>query len=148
MPATVIRAAAGERIPAAGVEHLFKLTGAITGGLLSVEEFVLPPATLGARPHIHWAHEESCYILEGELTIATEDGEAVLRPGDLAHAPRGSVHGFRNASASIAIRGLCLFTPAGYEQYFRDVHAAVEPGGEVSAELLSDLRARYDTESA
>ncbi|MBA2309925.1 MAG: cupin domain-containing protein [Pseudonocardiales bacterium] len=145
--ATVVTAADGERIPAGGVEHLFKLTGAQTGGRLGVEEFVVPPLTLGARPHIHWAHDEYFYVLEGELTLATDGGEAVLGPGDLAHAPRGSVHGFRNASEAGPARALCLYTPPGYEDYFRDVHAAVEAGAELTAGLLTELRARYDTES-
>lgn len=146
-PAAVITAAGGERIPADGVEHLFKLTGAQTGGRLGVEEFVVPPLTLGARPHIHWAHDEYFYVLEGELTVATAGGEAVLGPGDLAHAPRGSVHGFRNASEAAPTRALCLYTPPGYEGYFRDVHAAAEAGVEVTPALLSELRAAYDTES-
>jgi len=42
----------------------------------------------------------------------------------VAHAPRGALHGFRNAHADIVAQALCLYTPPGYEQYFRDVHAA------------------------
>ena len=141
--ARVIPAAEGEHIAAAGVQHLFKLTGAETAGRLGLEEFVVPPATLGARPHIHWAHDEHFYVLAGELTVATDSGETVLGPGDLAHAPRGSVHGFRNASDAAPARGLCMYTPPGYEGYFRDVHAAAAAG----AELLSELRARFGTES-
>ena len=71
----------------------------------------------------------------------------MLGPGDLAHSPRGSVHGFRNASAQEPTRALCLYTPAGYEQYFRDVHAAVAAGTELTVDLLRDLRAGYDTDS-
>jgi uncharacterized cupin superfamily protein len=146
VPAVVVRAGEGEVIPAAGVDHLFRLTGARTSGRLSLEDFTLPPGVLGARPHIHRAHEETFYVLSGELTVATQDGETALGPGDLAHAPRGSVHGFRNAG-TVAVRGLCLFTPAGYENYFRDVHAAVTGGADPTAELLQELRARYDTET-
>ena len=40
-----------------------------------------------------------------------------------------------------------LYTPAGYEQYFRDVHAAVVAGEEATPDLLARLRARYDTTS-
>ncbi len=145
--AVLVRAGQGELISAAGVEHRFKLTAGHTGGRLGFEEFVVPPATLGARPHVHRSHDESFYVLDGELTVATADGEIVLGPGDLAHAPRGSVHGFRNADPAAAVRALCLYTPTGYEQYFRDVHAAVAAGTELTDDLLRDLRARYDTES-
>jgi uncharacterized cupin superfamily protein len=147
VPAVVVRAGAGEPITAAGVEHLFKVTGEQTGDRLGLEEFSVPPATVGARPHIHWGHDEVFYVLAGELTVATEQGEVVLGPGDLAAAPRGSVHGFRNASEGIAVRALCVYTPPGYEQYFRDVHAAVAAGTELTVDLLADLRARYDTDS-
>ena len=145
--ATVIGASQGEEITAAGVQHLFKLTGDHTGGRFGLEEFAVPPATVGARPHIHRAHDEYFYVLTGELTVATDAGEVLLTAGDVAHAPRGSVHGFRNASERTPTTGLCMYTPAGYEQYFRDVHDAVEAGTELTIDLLTGLRARYDTES-
>lgn len=147
VPAVIVRAGEGERIPAAGVEHLFKLTGKQTGDRVGIEQLTLPPATVGVRPHIHWAHDEYFYVLAGELTVATASGEVVLGPGDLAQAPRGSVHGFRNASA-ISTRALVMYTPPGYEQYFRDVHAASQDGAEITEDLLVRLRAHYDTEPA
>jgi len=147
VPAAIVRASEGEAIPATGIEHLFKLTGAHTAGLFGLEEFLVPPDRLGARPHIHWGHDEYFYVLDGELTVATEAGEVTLGAGDLAHAGRGAVHGFRNASASTPTRALCMYTPPGYEQYFRDVHAVVAAGTELTADLLRDLRAGYDTDS-
>jgi uncharacterized cupin superfamily protein len=147
VPAAIIRATEGEAIPAAGVQHLFKLTGAHTAGLFGLEEFLVPPGTLGARPHIHWGHDEYFYILQGQLTVATDTGEVALSAGDLAQAGRGAVHGFRNASPSTPTRALCMYTPPGYEQYFRDVHAAVAASTELTVDLLRDLRAGYDTES-
>ncbi|MGK5685473.1 cupin domain-containing protein [Actinoplanes sp. URMC 104] len=147
VPAVVVRAAEGEPIPAAGVLHLFKLTGEHTGGRFGLEEFTVPPATVGARPHIHRGHDEYFYVLSGELTVATESGEIVLGPSDLASACRGSVHGFRNASDDTPVRALCMYTPPGYEQYFRDVHAAVAAGTELTVDLLSQLRSRYETDS-
>jgi quercetin dioxygenase-like cupin family protein len=145
--ATVVRTGEGELIDAAGVEHLFKLTGRHTDGRFGIERFTVPPATLGARPHIHRAHDEHFYVLSGRLTVATGDGEAVLEPGDLASALRGAVHGFRNASDEVAAVALCMYTPPGYEQYFRDVHTAVEAGTELTVDLLRDLRAQHHTES-
>lgn len=141
----VVRAGEGESIVAAGVDHLFGLTGAQTGGLLGLEHFSVPPRTLGARPHVHHGHDEYFYVLEGELTLVLADGEIVVAPGDLATAPRGSLHGFPNPSETAAVRGLGLYTPSGYEQYFRDVHEAVEPGTELTDELLAELRSGYRT---
>ena len=142
-PVTVVRSGEGELIDAGGVQHLFQLTG----GRLGVERFVVPPDTVGARPHVHGSHDEHFYVLSGTLTLATADGETELTAGDLAAAPRGSVHGYRNASPDVPAVALCLYTPPGYEQYFRDVHSAAEAGAEVTPELLAELRSRYDTES-
>lgn len=145
--ATVIRTAEGEPIPAASVQHPFKLTATHTGGRFGLEEFLVPPATLGARPHIHWAHDEYFYVLDGELIVATDVGEVTLVVGDVAHAPRGSIHGFRNGSEHEVTKALCMYTPPGYEQYFRDVHDAVKAGSDLTVDLLKDLRSRYETES-
>jgi mannose-6-phosphate isomerase-like protein (cupin superfamily) len=141
--ATVVRAGEGELIEAAGVAHLFKLTG----GRLGLERFDVPPLTVGARPHVHGSHDEYFYVLGGTLTVDTADGEVALRPGDLAAAPRGAVHGYRNASPDTPATALCLYTPPGYEQYFRDVHAALAEGADPTPALLAELRSRYDTES-
>jgi uncharacterized protein YndB with AHSA1/START domain/quercetin dioxygenase-like cupin family protein len=147
VPAIVVPNGQGELIPAAGVEHLFRLTAAQTGGRFGLEEFSLAPATAGPLPHVHFSHDEYFYVVAGELTVATADGETVLGVGDVAAAVRGSVHGYRNAHPESPVRALTLYTPAGYEQYFRDVHAATASGITVDDELLADLRARYDTES-
>lgn len=147
VPAVIVRAADGETVPAAGVDHLFKLTGSHTGGRFGLEEFSVPPDTMGARPHIHHGHDEYFYVLAGQLTVASDDGDVTLDPGDLAAAPRGAVHGFRNADDNHHVRALCMYTPPGYEQYFRDVHASVLAGSEPTPELLRELRSRYQTDS-
>ncbi|MGW2446528.1 cupin domain-containing protein [Streptomyces sp. NPDC001675] len=136
----------GELIDIAGVAHFFRLTGEHTGGRFAFEEFSLAPGTIGARPHVHEGHDEYFYVLEGELTLHTGDGETAAPPGALLAATRGTPHGFRNAG-DVTARALCLYTPAGYEDYFRDVHAAVSAGAEATDELLAEFRARYRTRS-
>ncbi|MET7439048.1 cupin domain-containing protein [Streptomyces sp. NPDC004082] len=136
----------GELIDVAGVAHFFRLTGEHTGGHFAFEEFRLAPGAIGARPHVHDGHDEYFYVLKGELTLHTGDGEATVGPGHLLAATRGTPHGFRNAGPSPA-RALCLYTPAGYEDYFRDVHAAVSAGAEVTDALLEEFRSRYRTRS-
>lgn len=143
----VVRAGGGEAIDAGGIAHLFALTGEQTGGRFGLEEFTLPPRTLGARPHVHGSHDEYFVVLAGELTLSTAGDDVVLAAGDTAAALRGTAHGYRNDSGTEPVRALCMYTPAGYEQYFRDVHAAVAAGEEPTAELLAALRSRYDTTS-
>ncbi|SDG51454.1 cupin domain-containing protein [Klenkia brasiliensis] len=146
-PPLVVRAGEGEDIDAAGVRHVFALTAGQTGGRVGLEEFTVPPGAVGARPHVHADHDEVFVVLDGELTLTTAGDAVVLGPGDTAAALRGTVHGYRNDTEQPA-RALCVYTPAGYEQYFRDVHAAVAAGQEPTPELLGRLRARYGTTSA
>jgi uncharacterized cupin superfamily protein len=136
----------GELIDVAGVAHFFRLTSEHTGGRFAFEDFSLAPGTMGARPHVHDGHDEYFYVLEGELTLHTGDGEVTVGPGHLLAATRGTPHGFRNAGPAPA-RALCLYTPAGYENYFRDVHAAVSAGAETTDELLAEFRSRHRTSS-
>ncbi|MER6046732.1 cupin domain-containing protein [Streptomyces sp. NPDC001793] len=136
----------GELIDVAGVAHFFRLTGDHTDGHFAFEEFSLAPGTIGARPHVHEGHDEYFYVLEGELTLHNGDGEVTAGPGHLLAATRGTPHGFRNAG-SVPAHALCLYTPAGYENYFRDVHAAVSAGAEATDELLAEFRSRYRTSS-
>lgn len=42
--------------------------------------------------HAHPATDELFLVLEGELTIRLDDGEVVLRPGELYVVPRGTAH--------------------------------------------------------
>lgn len=137
----------GELIDVAGVAHLFRLTGEHTGGRFAFEEFTLAAGVVGARPHVHHGHDEYFYVLDGELTLHHGDGEVTAGPGHLLAALRGTPHGFRNAGA-VPARALCLYTPAGYEDYFREVHAAVAAGAEVTDELLAGFRARHRTTPA
>lgn len=136
----------GELIDVAGVAHFFRLTSEQTGGHFAFEEFSLAPGTIGARPHVHEGHDEYFYVLEGELTLHTGDGEVTAGPGYLLAATRGTPHGFRNAGPTTA-RALCLYTPAGYENYFRDIHAAVSAGAEATDQLLAEFRSHYRTSS-
>ena len=134
----------GEHLPVAGVDHFFRLTAAHSGGRFAVEEFTLPPGVIGARPHVHHGHDEYFYVLAGELTVHDGNGEVSVGPGHVLAAVRGVPHGYRNAGP-VPVRGLCMYTPAGYEDYFRQVHAAVGAGAEVTDELLAEFRSRFRT---
>jgi quercetin dioxygenase-like cupin family protein len=139
-------AGAGEAIPGPGVEMLFKVVGGDTGGRLSLQEFVLAPGGPAVRPHIHWEHDEYFYVVEGELTVHTGDGETTVGPGGLLAAVRGSVHGFRNASDNL-VKALCVFSPAGYENYFREVHEAIASGEAMTDARMAELRSKYASET-
>jgi quercetin dioxygenase-like cupin family protein len=134
----------GERLDISGIEHLFRLTADDTAGRFAVEEFTVPRHAMGVAPHIHDAHDEYFYILDGQLTLWAGDAEVVADAGAVVAAPRGVPHGYRNDTQQSA-KALCLYTPAGYENYFRDVHAAIAGGEDISDQKLVEFRAKYAT---
>ncbi len=140
----VRRAGDVERLPAVGGSYEIRLAGSDTGGRLAVVELRLDPGALGAAPHVHHGHEEDFVVLDGELTFATATHDEVLGAGGSLAVPRGTPHGFRNDTAGPA-RCLMIFTPAGYEDYFREVSRMVAAGHEPSADELDRLRAEFDT---
>jgi quercetin dioxygenase-like cupin family protein len=134
----------GERLDISGIGHLFRLTADDTAGRFAVEEFTVPRNATGVPPHIHDAHDEYFYILDGQLTLWAGDAEVVADAGAVVAAPRGVPHGYRNTTERPAT-ALCLYTPAGYENYFREVHAALARGEKISEDKLVQFRAKYAT---
>jgi quercetin dioxygenase-like cupin family protein len=121
-----------------------RISGEQTAGALSVVDSVLAPGALGAAPHIHHAHEEYFLVTTGEVTFDTADGELVMGPGGSVSVPRGRPHGYRNATTSPATL-TTIFTPAGYETYFREIAAEAAAGTPITPELLNELRAKQHT---
>lgn len=87
----------GERLSVLGAPMLVKSDAA--GAAVFLADHTVPPG-YGVPPHIHAGEDELFYILEGELTLLSAQGEAKARPGDTAVLPRGAVHGFRNDGAA------------------------------------------------
>jgi quercetin dioxygenase-like cupin family protein len=142
----MIKPGAGERLHAPAGSYVVHLSGAQTGGALAVVEYSFPAGAIGAAPHIHHGHAEHFHILEGEVTFDLPDGVTTLGAGGTVSVPIGMAHGFRNTSTGTA-RCLFLLTPAGYEDYFRDIHRAIESGEPLDPDHLAALRARYETET-
>jgi quercetin dioxygenase-like cupin family protein len=80
-----------------------------TTGLLTCR-VCLPPGE-GHDFHRHPELEEVIYVLSGEVEQWVELEMRVLRPGELAHIPRGVVHATFNVSAEDAVI-LAILTPA------------------------------------
>ncbi|MFJ6217102.1 cupin domain-containing protein [Streptomyces sp. NPDC092296] len=135
-----------EPLRAPAGSYLVHLSGAQTGGALAVVEYRFPPGSIGAAPHIHHGHAEHFHVLEGEVTFDLAEGASTLGAGGSVSVPIGAAHGFRNASSDWA-RCLFLITPAGYEEYFRDIHRALEAGEPLDPDRLAALRARYATDT-
>jgi len=80
MDAIVLKAGEGQALALGGVRMVVKEDGTRTRGTLGMAEFEVPP--LGHNtppPHVHHAHEEGFYILDGELEFQV--GPDKLRAG-------------------------------------------------------------------
>jgi quercetin dioxygenase-like cupin family protein len=119
-----------------------KATGKDTGGTLYVGEGVLEPGFPGPPPHVHEQLHDMFYVLEGTLTLRVDDETLGLGPGSFACVPPGTVHTFSNNSEE-AVRLLNFNTPAGWEDYMRDLASALA-AGTPSPEMIGEIASRYD----
>jgi uncharacterized cupin superfamily protein len=62
----------------------------VPGRSLTMSVYVLEPGERHLPYHFHHGAEEILLVLEGTPTLRTPGGERVLRPGDVAHFPRGA----------------------------------------------------------
>lgn len=53
----------------------------------------LPPAAWSSQRHWHTHEDEFIYVVSGELTLVTDDGEQLLTPGMVAGFPAGDRDG-------------------------------------------------------
>ena len=112
-----------------------------TGGLCTVWEGRIGPGTVGAGPHYHRGRDELFYVLEGEVVLRIGDESHTAGAGTFAFVPRGTIHGFRNASSDGATL-LVMHHPAGFERYFEGMQQlAARHGGR---EERAALAARFD----
>jgi quercetin dioxygenase-like cupin family protein len=120
----------------------FIIDGETTGGAFSLVEHPLPPRALGSPVHTHRNEDEYSYVLEGRVGVQL--GKEVLEagPGDLVFKPRGIPHAFWNAADEPA-RLLELISPAGFENYFREL-APLLASEERDEAAIGEVVARHD----
>lgn len=117
----------GEFVGVAGDNYRVVVSGEQTGNRFSVFDMLIPPGG-GPLPHAHPDTEEWFYILEGELEYKTENGSQVVKTGGFVYIPfGGAIHSFKNISGKMA-HVLCVVTPAGLENFFREFGAPVSKG--------------------
>lgn len=54
---------------------------------------VLKPGAWSSQRHWHRLADELVIMLEGEAVLVDDDGETLIRPGDVAAFPRGAENG-------------------------------------------------------
>jgi mannose-6-phosphate isomerase-like protein (cupin superfamily) len=141
MAGVVHRQGEGELIPGPSSVTI-KATGQDTGGSFYLGEAVIQPGFPGPPPHVHERLHDMFYVLEGTLTVRLGDETVELGPGSFACIPPGTVHTFSNPSEQ-AVRFLNFNTPAGWEDYMRDLAAALAAGSPTPEEI-GRIASRYD----
>jgi quercetin dioxygenase-like cupin family protein len=108
---------AGESLWFGGGLLTFKVTSAQSGGALVLFEHAAGRGK--ATPlHLHPDHDETIYVLEGELLLHLDGVERTARPGDVVCVPRGVAHAFLVTSE--VARSVWMITPGGaMEAFFR-----------------------------
>ena len=135
----------GERYsPPGHPDVVLKAGASATLGAYSLLEFTV--AGNGPPMHVHHDAEEAFYVLDGEISIrmGTETIQAIA--GSFILIPRETPHTFDNANDHPS-RMLTIFSPPGFEQFFRQVAALTEPAG--SPEFLAavqTIRRKLNTE--
>src|SRR4029453_3626077 len=133
------RAHPGPRPPPRGVRCV--IGGDRPGGAFSLVEHPLPPRALGAPLHPHHNEDEYSYVLEGRFGVQLGNQVLEAGPGDLLCKPRGVAHAFWNAGDEPA-RLLELISPAGFENYFREM-APLLAAPERDQAAIGEVVARY-----
>jgi quercetin dioxygenase-like cupin family protein len=105
-----------------GDTYTILVWGADTAGRYTLIDMHVPPGG-GPPPHRH-DFEEMFTILDGEVELTFRGVTAVARAGETVNVPANAPHVFRNASGRPA-RLLCLCSPAGQEEFFKEVGVPV-----------------------
>ena len=118
----------------------FRLSGAETGGQVAVVEHPFPVGAL-VPPHLHTREDEFSIVTAGRIGFRSGADEVVLEAGGYIVKPRGELHTMWNAGSEEA-RMIEIITPAGFENFFKDLADLVEAGPPDPA-ALGDLTASY-----
>ena len=137
-----IPADGGERVEIGGLGIVWKVAGVEAGGRLSVVHHPLAPRALAAPLHRHTREDEYSYVLEGTLGALLGDEVVAAGPGTWVFKPRNQWHTFWNAGDT-PCEIIEIISPAGFEDFFRELAEVYASEGEPDLSRFADLCARY-----
>jgi quercetin dioxygenase-like cupin family protein len=105
-----------------GDTYTVLLSGTDTAGQFCLIDMHVPPGG-GPPPHRH-DFEETFVLLDGELEATVRGQKRTVKAGETIHIPANSPHQFHNAF-SRPVRMLCVCSPAGQEEFFKEVGTPV-----------------------
>ena len=105
-----------------GDTYTILLSGMDTAGRFTLIDMHVPPGG-GPPPHRH-DFEETFILLDGELQATFRGEKRSVRAGETIHIPANAPHQFHNASSQ-PVRMLCICSPAGQEEFFKELGTVV-----------------------
>lgn len=137
-----------------GDTYTILLTGDDTNGRFCLIDMHVP-AGGGPGPHRH-DFEETFVVLEGQIEATFRGQKQAVHQGETLNIPADAPHQFTNATGAPA-RLLCICSPAGQEQFFRQIGVPVptrttpppKPSEEEQAQFVAKAKAlapKYRTE--
>ena len=145
MSVIVLPPGEGRTIHLGPIQMVVQEDGTHTRATLGIAEFAVPAHAPTPPPHIHHAHEEVFYVLEGELEFLAGTETVRASAGTFVMVPIGARHTFSNPTDKPA-RFLNTFTPPRYIHYFEEMSQLLQAGVAPNSPQLTELMARYDTE--
>jgi quercetin dioxygenase-like cupin family protein len=106
----------------AGDTYTILVAGKDTADRYCLIDMHIPPGG-GPPPHRH-DFEEMFSVLEGEIEATFRGKKTLIRAGETINIPANAPHQFQNKSGQAA-RLLCLCSPAGQEEFFKEVGVLV-----------------------
>lgn len=94
-----------------------RLASALGLAHLGANRVALEPGAWSSQRHWHFTEDELVVMLSGEAVLVEDDGETVLRPGDICIWPAGAENGH------------CLQNRSDTECSFLAVSAGADTGG-------------------
>ena len=121
-------------------DHIFvKSVGALADGRVSMVEDTMKPGFHLGRHH-HKKMTEIFYILEGELTLISDDKTFVATTGTTINVPPNVWH---EAKSENGAKMLSLFSPAGFEDYLAEMKTLTDEQFADGA-FMQTLNEKYD----
>jgi quercetin dioxygenase-like cupin family protein len=141
--AIILMPGEAQAVTLSGQPMAFLVTGENTK-YTSMFEWTLP-ARFSTGLHVHRVQEETFYVLEGECDWQIGDQRVGVKPGTYVFIPPGVAHNIGNTSDRLA-RVIMTVSPPGHEKYFEELAKVVACDRAPDAEVIAELRNRYDTD--
>lgn len=142
----VVEPNGGERLRFLGASTMRLKVDDLRGGdAIAFYEYVSEPGVQGPPQHVHHAHDETFYVVDGTYEFTLGDEIVRMSKGAFLFLPRGTPHTFRNAGDDLG----CIvgtFNPGRFANYFRELAEIIErTGAAPDVGTWTELYGRYHT---